>query len=280
MSNPLNGILGSSGGGSGGSGDVVGPASATDNAIARFDGATGKLLQNSAVTIADTTGTLDNSAGVGKYISGGTNATGYFCMGGVSSGNWCYGLDSNGVPAIIRGDNAAIGSFRAYSIAVSGGTIAFNTSVLGFPAFVISGNNVLYKSAGGAPGPILSSVLVEANTAGSGAPNAIGALESGTVYTNEGVTAKNFHTLPSAVAGYKFTFVVQDADGMRIVANTNDTIRVIDKVTAAAGYVESTTIGSTVTLVSINATEWIATSIHGTWTDGTWSYDDTSLTTP
>lgn len=34
-------------------GDVVGPASATDNAIARFDTSTGKLLQNSAVTIDD-----------------------------------------------------------------------------------------------------------------------------------------------------------------------------------------------------------------------------------
>ncbi len=39
--------------GGGGSGDVVGPASATDNAIARFDGATGKLIQNSGATIDD-----------------------------------------------------------------------------------------------------------------------------------------------------------------------------------------------------------------------------------
>jgi hypothetical protein len=37
-----------------GVGDVVGPASSTDNAIARFDLATGKLLQNSGVTISDT----------------------------------------------------------------------------------------------------------------------------------------------------------------------------------------------------------------------------------
>lgn len=44
--------------GGGGSGDVVGPASATDNAIARFDGTTGKLVQNSAVTVADTTGAI------------------------------------------------------------------------------------------------------------------------------------------------------------------------------------------------------------------------------
>jgi hypothetical protein len=41
----------------GGGGDVVGPASATDNAIALFDGTTGELLQDSAVVIS-TDGTL------------------------------------------------------------------------------------------------------------------------------------------------------------------------------------------------------------------------------
>lgn len=34
-------------------GDVVGPASSTDNAITRYDSTTGKLLQNSLVTISD-----------------------------------------------------------------------------------------------------------------------------------------------------------------------------------------------------------------------------------
>jgi hypothetical protein len=37
----------------GGSGNVVGPASATDNAIARYDTTTGKLIQNSGATIDD-----------------------------------------------------------------------------------------------------------------------------------------------------------------------------------------------------------------------------------
>lgn len=37
-----------------GTGDVVGPSSATDNAVARYDGTTGKLIQNSLVTISDT----------------------------------------------------------------------------------------------------------------------------------------------------------------------------------------------------------------------------------
>jgi len=51
--------------GGGGSGDVVGPASATDNAFTRFDGTTGKLVQNSTgATLSDTgaavfTGALD-----------------------------------------------------------------------------------------------------------------------------------------------------------------------------------------------------------------------------
>ena len=41
-----------------GLGDVVGPASATDNAVVRYDAVTGRLLQNSSVTIADTTGDI------------------------------------------------------------------------------------------------------------------------------------------------------------------------------------------------------------------------------
>ena len=47
-----------------GTGDVVGPASATDNAIARFDTTTGKLIQNSTITIDDNGNQLNvNSVG-------------------------------------------------------------------------------------------------------------------------------------------------------------------------------------------------------------------------
>ena len=35
------------------SADVTGPASSTDNAIARYDGTTGKVIQNSGATIYD-----------------------------------------------------------------------------------------------------------------------------------------------------------------------------------------------------------------------------------
>lgn len=49
--NPFTGNLDLTGTSTGG--DVVGPGSATDNAVARFDGTTGELLQNSVVTIDD-----------------------------------------------------------------------------------------------------------------------------------------------------------------------------------------------------------------------------------
>jgi hypothetical protein len=48
-------------------GDVVGPASATDNAIARYDSTTGKLIQNSVVTVGDT------GIVAGASISGASN---------------------------------------------------------------------------------------------------------------------------------------------------------------------------------------------------------------
>lgn len=115
-------------------------------------------------------------------------------------------------------------------------------------------------------GKRLTGKLVEANTAGSGGPNILAALESRTVLTNEGATAQNYHTLPTAAAGVEFEFVVQDADGIRVVANTADTIRDGATVSAAAGFIQSTTQGSTLRLLAINATEWIVMSKTGTWT--------------
>ncbi len=46
-------VLYQSGGGGSGSGDVAGPVSATDNALARFNLTTGKIIQNSLVTVSD-----------------------------------------------------------------------------------------------------------------------------------------------------------------------------------------------------------------------------------
>lgn len=55
-----------------GTGDFVGPASSTDNAVVRFDSTTGKLGQNSAVTIDDSGNLSANSiiSGSGSSVAG------------------------------------------------------------------------------------------------------------------------------------------------------------------------------------------------------------------
>lgn len=47
-----------------GSGNVNGPISSTDNALVRFDGTTGDTIQNSEITVSDSSGTLSRTAGI------------------------------------------------------------------------------------------------------------------------------------------------------------------------------------------------------------------------
>jgi hypothetical protein len=62
--------------GGGGSGDVVGPASATDSAIALFDGTTGKLLKNGVIyTNANTASTVVQRDASGNFSAGTITAT-------------------------------------------------------------------------------------------------------------------------------------------------------------------------------------------------------------
>ncbi len=65
---------------SGGTGDVVGPASATDNALVRFDTTTGKLIQNSLVTLDDTGHIIAvaGSAATPSYSFSGSTSTGIY----------------------------------------------------------------------------------------------------------------------------------------------------------------------------------------------------------
>jgi hypothetical protein len=113
---------------------------------------------------------------------------------------------------------------------------------------------------------IVVQLSVEAKTA---TYNVVVDADQGRAFTNEGSTgAANLRpfNLPTAVAGASFTFLTQDADLLRIVAAAGDTIRLGSTVSGVAGNIESTAIGDVVELIAINATEWIARSIVGTWT--------------
>ena len=72
------------GGGGSGSGDVNGPISATDDAVALFDGTSGEALKNSVVTIADSTGDIVTPGSMTTGSGGGTS--GDIALSGSSSG--------------------------------------------------------------------------------------------------------------------------------------------------------------------------------------------------
>ncbi len=109
-------------------------------------------------------------------------------------------------------------------------------------------------------------VTVEINTDGdTAAPNVLLAAESQLVLVGAHAGEMQFNTLPAATAGQVFTFICNDANGMRVLAASGDTIRLNGQVTISAGYVETTVVGSVVKLICLDTTEWMAITIIGTW---------------
>lgn len=92
--------------------------------------------------------------------------------------------------------------------------------------------------------------------------------ESGKIFTNEGATSQVEFTLPSAEAEVSYTFIVQDSDGIRINAASGDTIRLGNSaVSSSGGYIESTDLSASLTLICLNTTEWIVLGgFNGSWT--------------
>ena len=114
-----------------GTGNVIGPASATDNALARFDGTTGKLIQNSVVTVDDTTG---NMAGVGTLTVGGALTYGGVTLTNNVTGTGKMVLDSSpilvtpnlGTPSTLVGTN-----ITGTASNLTAGTVTTNANLTG-----------------------------------------------------------------------------------------------------------------------------------------------------
>ena len=119
------------GSGGGGSGDVVGPASATDNALARFDTTTGKLIQNSGAILDDS----NNLSGLGTVSSGAQTIT--------SSSATAFAVGRQGTtnPGLLVDASAAtcVTGFSIASKASGGGCILQATSTNANEETVIQG---------------------------------------------------------------------------------------------------------------------------------------------
>ena len=112
-----------------GNGNVVGPASATDNAISRFDNTTGKLIQNSVTTIDDT----GNASGIlSQQFSDGTAVTlaaGKLWYNG-TTGSWNGGMGNGNITQQI-GEEIFIYGKASAAITDSPLQIVYKTGVVG-----------------------------------------------------------------------------------------------------------------------------------------------------
>jgi hypothetical protein len=108
---------------------VVGPGSSTDNAVARFDGTTGKLIQNSVTTIDDT----GNASGIlSQQFSDGTAVTlaaGKLWYNG-TTGSWNGGMGNGNITQQI-GEEIFIYGKASAAITDSPLQIVYKTGVVG-----------------------------------------------------------------------------------------------------------------------------------------------------
>jgi len=196
-----------------GSGDVVGPASATDNALVRFDSTTGKLIQNSVVTVADSTG---NMAGVGTL-----SMNGELTYGGVTLTNGVTGtgkmvLDTS--PTLVT---PALGTptsgtlTNATGLPISTGVSGLGTGVATFLATPSSANidTAVTDETG-------SGALVFGTNAALTNPTVTSYVE--TVYALSGTAIDPANgTIQTKTLGANTTFTESLADGQSVVLMLN-----------------------------------------------------------
>ena len=196
-----------------GSGDVAGPASATDNALVRFDSTTGKLIQNSVVTVADSTG---NMAGVGTL-----SMNGELTYGGVTLTNGVTGtgkmvLDTS--PTLVT---PALGTptsgtlTNATGLPISTGVSGLGTGIATFLATPSSAN--LASAVTNETG---SGALVFGTNAALTNPTVTSYVE--TVYALSGTAIDPANgTIQTKTLGANTTFTESLADGQSVVLMLN-----------------------------------------------------------
>lgn len=123
-----------------GAGDVVGPASATDDAIVRYDGTTGKLIQNSGATLSDA-GVITASGFVGPLTGNASTATALAANGSnCAAGQYPKGVDASGASESC----SAIALASDVSGTLPTGNGGAGTSIKEVPAGAVNNSNTAF----------------------------------------------------------------------------------------------------------------------------------------
>jgi|GEM_PF-3558862 len=163
----------------GGTGDVIGPAAATDDAIVRFDTTTGRLIQDSVV-ILDDAGIMSGLTGLS--ISGSTNITNF--------------VDDDSYASALPSNIASMESTKVYinaQIAAAGSIIIWTASMV---SKSMVADNGYFLTGGGAlvlTLPVVCAAATVIEIAGSAsaswsiAQNALQSIQLGAVTSTVGV---------------------------------------------------------------------------------------------
>lgn len=265
---------------SSGVGAVSGPVSSTDNAIARYDGTTGQIIQNSAATVADTSGMIENTGGyfknggvTGMSFSGdnirfnqdGAQYIEFRNANGISLGlnygiNWTDGTQApgstndigivrggaSGLLKVTNGGPSGFGSIIADNVEAKNAFYFPDQSLLMYPTTAVSdtGNAYTFADATGSNLRQIkaSSIYVQATTAG-GKLAGINPDGSGT-FTGD-------VTVPDEAYGPSW-------DGSLEVPTKNALYDKIETITAGAGITRTiTTSSGAFTAGSSSATDYV-----------------------
>lgn len=124
-----------------GAGDVTGPASSTDNALVRFDGTTGKLIQNSPATLSDA-GALDVANVTSDYVQLDTEAGAASAIGRITwdagEGTAVVGLTGGNVNLPIGRSNTVIVYNGSGATIPKGSVVAVNGAQGQRPSVVLA----------------------------------------------------------------------------------------------------------------------------------------------
>ncbi|NDE02060.1 MAG: hypothetical protein EBZ91_10015, partial [Gammaproteobacteria bacterium] len=259
-----------------GSGDVVGPASATDEALARFDLTTGKLIQNSNATLTDagaltlTNGAVINEAGADSdtRIEGDTDANLLFVD--ASTDRIGVGTSSPGSKFDVKGTLRLSGSSSGY-VGIAPAAAAGSTTYT-LPSADGTNGEVLATNGSGTLSWTSRGVGTVTSVAGTGTVNGLtlggvitssGSLSLGGTLTGVDLTTAVTGTLPVGNGG---TGQTTYTDGQLLIGNS--TGNTLAKSTLTAGSGISITNGSgTITIAATGGGgSGTVTSVSGTGT--------------